>query len=130
MAMEMDDSAVDIKPINDRVLIKFTPVDEKEELTQRDSGLFIPGKKNKAGQAYGGAMGKKHRAYIYAVGKDVNLEEQEFDIGDWVLFNSMDVMAIDMPDPNDPTETITFGMTKPESIWGLYIEDKKEDKKK
>lgn len=123
MSMTMDDNAVDIKPINDRVLLRFTPV-EVEELKQRKSGLFIPGKDNDPGQAYGGAMGKKHRAYVHAVGKDVNMEEQEFNIGDWVLFNNMDVMAIDMPDPKDSTETITFGLTKPESIWGIYEEAK------
>ena len=122
--MKMDDSAVGIKPINDRVLLKFIPI-EVESLKKRKSGLYIPGSdENAAGQAYGGAMGKKHRAYVHAVGKDVDIEKQEFKIGDWVLFNNMDVMAIDMPDPGDPDSKITYGLTKPESIWGIYEEAK------
>jgi len=120
MSITMDDQAKGMKPIGDRVLLKFVEVEAKEDAKSK-GGLFLPGQtKEGAGQAIGGSMGVKFRAYVDAVGEKVNLDEYNFKVGDWVIFNNMDVMGIDLPDPDDPTKTRKFGLTKPESIWGLY----------
>ena len=121
MGIVMDDSAKSIKPIGDRVLLKLVEVKKKEAKSK--SGLILPGQENAAaGQAIGGSMGVVFRAYVDSVGEKVNLEECNFKIGDWVIFNNMDVMGIDLPDPEDPTKVLKFGMTRPESIWGIYSE--------
>lgn len=121
MSIVMDDQAKGMKPIGDRVLLKFVEVEEKVEDKKTKSGIIMPGQKNQeAGQAIGGSMGVKYRAYVDSVGEKVNLDEVNFKIGDWVIFNNMDVMGIDLPDPEDPTKTRKFGLTRPESIWGLY----------
>lgn len=117
----MDDQAKDIKPIGDRVLLKFEEVVEEIKDITSDGGIILPGQQeNKAGQAIGGSMGVKYRAYIHAVGEKVKTDEWAFKVGDWVIFNNMDVMGIDLPDPDDATKTRKYGLTRPESIWGLY----------
>ncbi len=121
MSMVMDDQAKGMKPIGDRVLLKFEEVVEKAEDKKTKSGIIMPGQVDpQAGQAIGGSMGVKYRAYIEDVGEKINLEDYNFNIGDWVIFNNMDVMGIDLPDPDDPSKVRKFGLTKPESIWGLY----------
>lgn len=121
MSIVMDDTAKDMKPIGDRVLLKFEEVVEKAEDKKTKSGIIMPGQvEQKAGQAIGGSMGVKYRAYVHAVGEKVNLDECAFKVGDWVIFNNMDVMGIDLPDQEDPTKVRRYGLTKPESIWGLY----------
>lgn len=122
MSIVMDDNAKDIKPIGDRVLLRFEEVTEETEEKKTDAGLILPGQlKQKAGQAVSGSMGVKYRAYVAAVGEKVNIDDYNFKIGDWVIFNNMDVMGIDLPDPESKFGGVKkFGMTKPESIWGIY----------
>lgn len=116
----MDDNAQGIKVISDRVLLEFRPVEEKEVVTKK-TNLVLPGQKQSgAGQAIGGSMGVKYRAYVAGVGEKVNLDDYAFKVGDWVIFNNMDVMGIDLPDPENPMEVKKYGLTRPESIWGLY----------
>jgi co-chaperonin GroES (HSP10) len=117
----MDDSAKGIKAIGDRVLLKLVEVKKKD--TTSKSGLILPGRDAPmAGQAIGGSMGVVYRAYIDSVGEKVDLSKFSFKIGDWVVFNNMDVMGLDLPDPEDPSKVIKYGITKPESIWGIYQE--------
>lgn len=117
----MDDSAKGITPIGDRVLLKLVEVKKKNGISK--SGLILPGKDAPmAGQAIGGSMGVVFRAYVDSVGEKVDLEKINFKIGDWVIFNNMDVMGIDLPDPEDASKVLKFGITKPESIWGIYKE--------
>ena len=119
--MRMDDTAESISVIGDRVLLRFEEVKKKEAKSK--SGIILPGQDAfQSGQTYSGSMGAVFRAYIESVGEGVNLEEQNFKIGDWVVFNNMDVMSIDLPDPSDPMKTRKFGITKPESIWAVYKE--------
>lgn len=116
------EGAIGITPVGDRVVIRFTPVEKKEKKTK--SGLVLPGQDEEGvGQTYGGSQGQKHRAIIEAMGPDVDPKKVGFDVGDWVIFNNYDLMAIDFPDPENPTETITFGLTKPDSIWGIFKTD-------
>lgn len=117
----MDDSAKGIKPIGDRVLLRLVEVEKKRAKTK--SGIILPGQdQSSAGQAIGGSMGVVYRAYVDSVGEKVDLEKVNFKLGDWVVFNNMDVMGLDLPDPEDPTKILKFGITKPESIWGVYSE--------
>jgi hypothetical protein len=59
---------------------------------------------------------------VEAVGEKVEMDKMNFKIGDWVVFNNMDVMGLDLPDPKDSSKILRFGMTRPESIWGVYTE--------
>ena len=119
--MQMDDSAKKIKPIGDRVLLKFVEVEKKEAKSK--SGLILPGKyENKVGQQVGSTGGTVFRAYVDSVGEKVDLEEVNFKIGDFVIFNNHDVMNVNLPNPEDSTKIIIYGITKPESIWGVYEE--------
>lgn len=120
--MIMDDSAKKIKPIGDRVLLKLVEVDRKQTV-KRNSGIILVNQDlQSAGQAIGGSMGVVYRAYIDSIGEKVDLEKFSFKIGDWVVFNNLDVMGLDLPDPEDPSKVLRYGMTKPESIWGIYSE--------
>lgn len=117
----MDDSAKKISPIGDRVLLRLVEVEKKQTILK--SGLILPGQdKMMAGQAIGGSMGVVFRAYVDSVGEKVDLSTVNFKIGDWVVFNNMDVMGLDLPDPKDPMKVLRYGMTRPESIWGVYTE--------
>lgn len=120
MAIVMDDSAKDVKAIGNTVILKLVEVQKKD--LKSKTGLILPGKEASAGQAIGGSFGVVYRAYIYSVGEKVDLSQYNFKVGDWVVFNNMDVMGVDLPDPEDPTKTIKYGFTKPESIWGVYTE--------
>jgi co-chaperonin GroES (HSP10) len=121
-SISMDSSAKSIKPIGDRVLLRLVEIEKKQGRTK--SGLILPNQEmSAAGQAIGGTTGQVvFRAYVDSVGEKVKMDEVNFKIGDWVVFNNYDVMGLDLPDPSDPTKVIRFGMTKPESIWGIYKE--------
>jgi len=121
MGIVMDDSAKSIKPIGNMVLLRLVKVEKKP--IESKSGLLISSENvATAGQTIGGSFGTVYRAYIDSVGKDVDLSKYDFKIGDWVVFNNMDVMGIDLPDPEDPLNIRKFGLTKPESIWAVYEE--------
>jgi len=121
VTMTMDSAAKGIKPIGDRVLLRLKEVEKK--IAVRPSGIILPGQDQMAaGQAIGGSMGVTFRAIVEAIGEKVKTDEINFKVGDWVVFNNMDVMGIDLPDPKDPGKVMRFGMTRPESIWGIYVE--------
>lgn len=123
--MRMDDTAKNINPIGDRVLLKFeelyedrmmpvevvadadedVKVDKEPEMEMRNvpTGVF--------------------RAYVHSLGKGIDPSGIDFKVGDWVIFNGNAVTAIDLPDldnPEDFTKVRRFGMTTVEQIWGLY----------
>lgn len=121
VTMTMDSGAKGIKPIGDRVLLRLKEIEKK--IAVRPSGIIMPGQDMAAaGQAIGGSMGVVFRAIVEAIGDKVKLDEIKFKVGDWVVFNNMDVMGIDLPDPKDASKVLRFGMTRPESIWGIYLE--------
>ena len=127
--MEMDIQAQKIKPIGNMVLIKFYPIEEKEDFIKKGK-LFVPGAEKKVGQEHSGSMGKKYRSYVEAIGEKVDPNECNFKVGDWVIFNNYDLMSLEIPRKDDPTEVDKYGLTKPESIWGVFIPNDEKDGEK
>jgi len=117
--IRMDDSAREIVPIGNRVLLQFKeiaqpqPEPEPKEVVEGEEPYQAP------------FVPPVLRAYIEAVGKDVDMKLYGFKIGDWVMFDGNSVTAIDLPDvdtPEDYSKIRRFGMTCPENIWGVYSE--------
>lgn len=102
-------SELPIKPIGDKILLKFVEVDDT---TQTSSGLIIENNTAKKNQ--------KYSAVIVAVGEDVNLEDSPFEIGNKVVFNQYDLMAVDFPKKDNPAETETYGIVQAKNIFAVY----------
>lgn len=119
--IRMDDTAKNIIPTGDRVLLRFEEIPQPQpEIPQEVLDAAAKGDQE-ANIPY---VPPVFRAYIDSVGPHVSMDEMGWKLGDWVVFNGADVMAIDLPvKGGEIGEVRRLGMTSPNSIWGVYEED-------
>lgn len=97
------------------VLLRF---DEVKRPEKSKKGIILPG--GATSQCMADQLNPKpiYRAYVAAIGPEVDLEKINFKVGDWVIYNDYDckTFVIDIFD----RDSKPWGITKTESIWGKY----------
>jgi co-chaperonin GroES (HSP10) len=89
-----------LKPVGDRVLVKFIKF-SKEETTK--AGIVIP------------AILKEEKiAQVMEVGEGVDTSKIKFTTGDYVIFNEFDMKKIE---DHDGTE---YGLVRYDNIWAIF----------
>jgi hypothetical protein len=111
--MTMDGRAKTIKPLLDQVVLEFVGVPQVKVTPAVEEGgepveqTFIV-----------------TRAIVREMGPYL-LEDDEdpgFKIGDWVVFDGANVMAIDIEDPKEEGKILRYGICGRNQVLGIYIE--------
>lgn len=108
--MVMDARAKTIKPLLDQVVLEFIGIPET---------IMQPGLEE--GDAPVEQTFIKTRAIIRELGPDLT-EKNGVKVGDWVLFDGANVMAVDIEDYQNEGVVLKFGICGVKDVLGIYEE--------
>lgn len=109
MSIRMDNTAKDLLPVGNSIVLLFETIPVEVELQEEDE---------KSGNMKTVTQTQiHHRAKIHAIGDEY---EGTLKKGDWVLFDGTDMISIDLESPNDKNVLRKFGICRPISILAVY----------